>query len=180
MDTNNVDQTAETPEKATALSRACARGAAPSETSAVEIDSQNESVSGTELEAIACAIENAPPNANETVGSIIALHPKVRRAIVAAAVRALGARKWWYDSKKKRRVEEPDYSLSFKAAEFLADRVDGRPAQAVMNLNVNAHQDTAEEGPEEFQRKLEESPALRDALRRKLERAERHALSGAK
>lgn len=142
--TSNVDPSPETDEKAPAVARACARRAGPLGQEVAE-DGSDGAISIGEVERIAVAIEAGTPRPGEKLHDILAEHPRVRRAILAAAVRALGAKKWWWDSKRKRRIEEPDYALSFRAAEFLADRADGRPAQAVLNLNVAASPQAAQE-----------------------------------
>jgi len=150
---------------AAAPPRACARAASPSDAADAEILS--ELVSIAELEQVADAIENGEPMQGETIRSIIAAHPRIRRLIVSAAVRALSAKKWWWDAKRKKRIEEPDYALSFKAAEFLADRVDGKPTMAVMNLNVAAHGTTDSRSLEAI---AESSPAMAEVLGRLVDR----------
>lgn len=131
-----VDIAAQTPQKADRLARACARRVEALPDAGAEPD--GDTVSPADFEAVARAIEEGAPAPRETIATIIQSEPKIRRIVVAAAVRALGATKWWYDSKRKRRIVEPDFALSFRACEFLADRVDGKPAQSLLTFNVNA------------------------------------------
>ena len=133
---DTVDIASQTPQKATGLARACARRIEGLQDAGAESD--RDTVSPADFEAVARAIEEGTPAPRETIATIIQSEPKIRRIVVAAAVRALGATKWWYDSKRKRRIVEPDFALSFRACEFFADRVDGKPAQSLLTFNVNA------------------------------------------
>lgn len=167
----DVDSTGGDGEKGDSLARACARRpeTQPDGGEAlVPVD-----VTDEELEAVAVEIERATPRDRETIHDIIASHPAIRRVVVANAIRCLSARRWWYDAKKKKRVDEPDYQLRFRALEFLADRADGRPAQSLMTFNVNASANRKPDEEAELSKALE-SPALREEMRRQLDAADRN------
>ncbi len=145
-------------------SRACARGVEDSASGAdSEITLQD--VTDAEVETVANAIETGTPKTKETIADIIRDHPQIRRLMVAAAVRCTKARRWYFDTAKKRRVEDPDWQTRFRAIEWLADRAEGRPAQAVLNLNVNGSADGRPTFPEKM------SPAAIEAMERALARA---------
>lgn len=164
----DVDVAAESPQKATtahARARARVDGGDDGEGGA-----QETVINMAEIEAVALSIETGTPAPNETIAQIIAAHPRIRRLVIATAVRALGATKWYYDNRRKRRVIEPDYALSFRSCEFLADRGDGRPAQALLSVNVNATPNDRNCEPENW------SPAMIEAMERTLERIKRLAV----
>jgi len=95
----------------------------------------------------------------------------LRRFIVAAAIRALTARKYYFSKEKKEMVFEPDSGTQMKAAAFLAAYSDGLPMQSTVNLNVEA-------GAKGFSMAdaLANSPALRDYMRAELAKVEAKAL----
>jgi len=161
---DTVDIAAQTPQKASALARACARRPEAFPDSGAE--PEGDTVSPADFEAVARAIEEGTPTPRETIATIIQSEPKIRRIVVAAAVRALGATKWWYDSKRKRRIVEPDFALSFRACEFLADRADGRPAQSLLTFNM--HQDAGTKPKRDFTDPANWGPAMVAAMERKI------------
>lgn len=166
----DVDSTGEDGQKGDSLARACARR--PETHSDGDETLVAADVTAAELEAVAVEIERAAPRDRETIHDIIAGHPAIRRVVVANAIRCLSARRWWYDAKKKKRVDEPDYQLRFRALEFLADRADGRPAQSLMTFNLNASANRSPDDEEEMKKALS-SPALREELKRQIAAAER-------
>ena len=158
-----VDTTAES-QKPASRARAHAR---EHEAHAVsDPDSSTRIVSPTDFEAVARAIETGTPAPRETIATIINSEPNIRRIVVAAAVRALGATKWYYDSEQKRRIVEPDYALTFRACEFLADRADGKPAQSLLTFNM--HQDAGTKPKRDPADAANWSPAMVAAMERKI------------
>lgn len=165
--TTSVASSANTPQNASAR-------VAPARVRRKAGDDGDAALSLAEIEQIAREIENGTPRANESIRSIIADYPRVRRLMVAAAVRSLGATRWRYCNTTKKHIVEPDFVQSFKACEFLADRVDGKPPQTTLNGHWHAA-GTAGAGdvtPEKFEELLARSPAMREAVRRQLDRAE--------
>jgi hypothetical protein len=156
----NVDSDEKDAENAAAGARARACRASSSESGRGE-----DADPLTELERIAKEIETGTPRVRETARDILGQYPGVKRAALAALVRNLGARKFWFSAKKKERVFEPNFDLQFKAAELLLDRADGRPAAAVLNLNANV--DTLPSKDPE----ANPSPMMIVAMERWLERA---------
>jgi hypothetical protein len=125
-----------------------------------------------ELEVFAKSIEadsQLPPSAG--IREIVLASPSLRKQVVAAAVRCLGATKWYYSTSQKKHVYDPDYATQLKAAAWLASYSDGLPAQT--NLNINANAGAAPQvSPEDM---LAASPAAREAMRRALARADEKA-----
>jgi hypothetical protein len=162
------------PDNPSAGGRACAREASTegpdSAVESVELENAGP-VSIRELEKIADAIETAEPRAGDSIKSIIGRFPQIRHAVVANAVRCLNARKWWWDAKKKRRIEEPDFNVVFRACEFLADRSDGRPVSAAVNFNLTP----GAGAPSAASDDMPASPATIEALERMLIQMKRRA-----
>lgn len=101
--------------------------------------------------------------------ALILRFPVIRQLYLAAAVRCLGARRFYFDKSAGEMVFEPDGTAQMRAAVFLASYDAGLPMQTTVNLNLGG-----DKGPT-----LEEaaagSPALVDALERALEQAKKRA-----
>lgn len=97
--------------------------------------------------------------------------PQLRRFVVAAAIRSLTARKYYYSKEKKEMVFEPDSGTQMKAVAWIAAYQDGLPLQSTVNFNVNKEAKAFDMGDA-----LANSPALREHLKRELARTEAKAL----
>ena len=95
--------------------------------------------------------------------------PELRRLVVAAGIRALGATKSYYDKNAKEMVHEPDCASQMKAAIFLAAYSDGLPAKT--NVNLNLGNGKGGDGMP-IESALRRSPALIEALKKEIRRAE--------
>ena len=92
----------------------------------------------------------------------------------------LTATKWAYDIASKKRIVEPDHKLRVEAASKLAAYLEGMPGQTLIVKTprgsgsggrlVGDDQEVA------FDAAMTASPALREAVRKRLERAERAAV----
>jgi predicted RND superfamily exporter protein len=119
-------------------------------------------------EEVAKRIEqDASFDAMRDLKSVLQAVPELRRLVVAAAVRALGARKVYLRNGIPE--YESDCSAQMKAAAFIAAYCDGLPVQTSVNLNVNSAGKNSE--AETLLESLTKSPALAMALEKKLQQA---------
>ena len=114
-----------------------------------------------------------------TIRAFLEEVPKVRPMIIAAAVRALGARRYYFDRTVNRMVFEPDYKVQLDACKFIAAYTDGLPTITTLAVNVNKSADQVS-STGDIEEALEKSPALRERLKTMLERSDRGGEKGAK
>ncbi len=107
------------------------------------------------------------------VRDVINSIPGLRRFVVAAALRALTARRCFWDRNAKAMQYEPDSNAQMKAVAFLAAYADGLPVQSTVNVNL----DPTKAGGFSLGDALASSPALRDHLAKELQQAERKAIA---
>jgi hypothetical protein len=127
-------------------------------------------MSGGRAAQIADAIENDArlQDANISVRDILTAHPQARVLMVAEAVRGLGAEVQCWSSKTQEYIPKIDYPTRLKSTAWLASYSDGLPAQRAESPTT-----TTPTKPEmSYDEALRRSPALRDAARRALLRAE--------
>jgi hypothetical protein len=129
---------------------------------------------------IAALIERSPAfDKIQSLSALLSEIPNGRRVILASAFRALGARKWYFEKESAERKFLPDYRTQLDAAKLLLSYSDGLPTQTTLNVNADLGKKSAEVDSEaQFDNALASSPALRDSLRRRLERAESAHKSG--
>ena len=114
----------------------------------------------SDTESLAKKIEaNAALDDCKDLRALIMATPTVRRLYFAAAVRCLGARRFYFDKAAGEMVFEPDGNAQMKAVAWLSAYDAGLPTQTTVNLNVGA-----ERGPS-----LEEAAASSPELVRGLE-----------
>jgi len=128
----------------------------------------------SDADEIATRIESDPRLASAaTIRELIDLIPNARHIAVAAVFRCLSARKWYFEKGSAVKKFEPDFKTQLDAAKLLLSYSDGLPAQTTLNVNADLGKKSADvDGEAQFDAGLASSPALRDSLRRRLERAE--------
>ena len=90
--------------------------------------------------------------------------PKLRRMVLGAAIRALGAERSLYDRGNKEWVTEPDWASRLKAVVWIASYSDGLPTQTTLNVNIG------DKPGAEVDLNLEEAVHKSPALRQRLEK----------
>lgn len=112
---------------------------------------------------LAAKIEDADTKAD--LRGLITAHPEVRKLYLAAAVRCLDARKFYFDREENTYKFEADGPTVLRAAVFLASYDAGLPIQTSVNLNLGG-----DKGPT-LEEATANSPALVAALEKALEQA---------
>lgn len=115
-----------------------------------------------DYESLAKDVEALRRSPTETIRDIILAHPEIRAFCVGNAVRCLGAMSWTWDKTTNEKKMEPNYALRYKALEWLADRVDGRPAETVINFNATPKSQRAASDPTDM------TPMQIEALERRI------------
>lgn len=100
--------------------------------------------------------------------------PELRRLVVAAGIRALGAQRCHYDKQEEKMIYESDGATQMKAAIFLAAYSDGMPAKTVVNVNLPGR-GNGQDDAMTIEATLRRSPALIDALEKQIRRAKQAA-----
>lgn len=98
-------------------------------------------------------------------------NPRLANKVLREIENAVEATRPVWDSSKKSFIEKPDFKTRLAACELFLSYCVGLPVQRNENLNITAP-NTAAVGYEEMLRK---SPALRQAMRRSVDRAEAEA-----
>jgi hypothetical protein len=120
----------------------------------------------------AAALAPAPESQQRSAAEVLLLglegDPEIPALTIAGVKAALGANQMFYDKYDKKWVAEPDARTRLAAVEFVFKMLVGLPVQRSESrrVTVDATQATFEES-------LKSSPALRAALRRKLDATER-------
>lgn len=124
-----------------------------------------------EIEELAGAVEkNTALDALPDLRSLILATPVCRRLYFAAAIRCLGARRFFFDKEAGAMQFEPDGTAVMRAVAWLSSYDAGLPVQTTVNLNIGK-----DKGDLSFEQALAESPELRQALTRFVTAAERKA-----
>ena len=129
-----------------------------------------ESATPPHLEKIAVQVESGSSDGD--LRALILAFPELRRAYLAAAVRCLGASKFYFSREKRRMVTTPDGATVMKAVIFLASYDAGLPVQATLNVNLDA---TGGKSAPSLAEAAAQSPSLRRLLADTLARAEKTA-----
>ena len=102
--------------------------------------------------------------------AVILAVPGIRRLYVAAAVRCLGARRFYFDKEAGAMQFEPDGTAVMRAVAWLSSYDAGLPMQTTVNLNLGGKD--KELTPEDV---IAQSPAMLLALERVVTRARKAA-----
>lgn len=121
------------------------------------------------IDTVADRVEKAAPDQSKNLRTILAGVPELRQLVVAAAIRGLGARKYYFDRKVGAMVFEPDYIAQNKAAVFLAAYDAGLPLQGTVNLHLGGEKGMTIEDA------MASSPAALEAIERTLAKAKARA-----
>lgn len=125
----------------------------------------------TSFETVAARIEaDKSLDSLKDMRAVLLAVPEMRRLVVAAAVRALGARKGYYSKAEEGMVYEPDCNSQMKAAAFLTAYADGLPLQGTINLNADLTE--RKNGKMTVEDALRRSPALLEAMKKEIKRVE--------
>jgi hypothetical protein len=100
--------------------------------------------------------------------------PEFLPCLKAAFMDGLKAETWYYDAQAKQRCSAVDYKTRLNSAVSLLSHMEGDPIKRVIHQHLGGDPASA------LQDELVSSPALRTALRRRIEAAERAAKSGSK
>jgi hypothetical protein len=94
-----------------------------------------------------------------------------RSKAIEALLEALSATRAVYSPKQKILIDEPDHRIRAMAASEILNRTDGKAVerQEIVQISID--------GNEETQKKILESPAMRAALKAKIEEADRAKLA---
>lgn len=115
-----------------------------------------------DYESLAKEVEALRRSPTDSIRDIILAHPEIRSFCVGNAVRCLGAMSWTWDKATNEKKMEPNYALRYKALEWLADRVDGRPAETVINFNATPKSQREARDPDNM------TPAMIEAMERRI------------
>jgi hypothetical protein len=123
--------------------------------------------------------ETPATHGSMTLTELLESLPDVRRKIAQAWIDGLGATKWAYDLESKKKVVEPDHKLRGENASKLAAYLEGMPGQTLIVKTPRGSGSggrlVGDDQEAAFDAAMAASPALREAMRKRLERAERAA-----
>lgn len=114
----------------------------------------------TDALVIAAQFESGDFAEAKTAREMMEKIPRARSIILAAAFRALGARKAWYEKGNSEANWEPDFKTQLDAAKFLLSYADGLPVQTSLAVTVGDRPD--DDLP--LDQALQRSPALRERV----------------
>ena len=118
--------------------------------------------------------------AASTLADMLENLPDVRRRICQAWLDGLEATKWSSDSTGRKKVYEPDHRQRAECASKLAAYLEGMPGQTLIVKTPRGSGSggrlVGDDQEAAFDAAMTASPALREAMRKRLERAERAAV----
>ena len=133
-----------------------------------------------DLPAIHAGASLTAIHAGASLTEMLEALPAVRRRIAEAWLDGLTATKWAYDIASKKRIVEPDHKLRVEAASKLAAYLEGMPGQTLIVKTPRGSGSggrlVGDDQEAAFDAAMAASPALREAMRKRLERAERAAV----